>query len=205
MSIYVVCLLVWRIYNFNFGSVFCCFAVFCLFLCFCFFFLMIRRPPRSTRTDTLFPYTTLFRSALGDRGISAIAARQPLHPVVQERRGEPTVRAGDDLGQAVSVRGYGPPVPPAPDRARGRRARRTATPHHRRAPGRICRCAPRSRVGAAALRRDARGIRHRDILCPRAARPRAQPDRKSAVWGKSVAVRVNLGGRRIITKKKNKV
>src|SRR3546814_15342833 len=28
----------------------------------CFFFLMLRRPPRSTRTDTLFPYTTLFRS-----------------------------------------------------------------------------------------------------------------------------------------------
>src|SRR3546814_14765511 len=27
-----------------------------------FFFLMIRRPPISTRTDTLFPYTTLFRS-----------------------------------------------------------------------------------------------------------------------------------------------
>src|SRR3546814_11071618 len=26
------------------------------------FFIMIRRPPRSTRTDTLFPYTTLFRS-----------------------------------------------------------------------------------------------------------------------------------------------
>src|SRR3546814_7992399 len=31
-----------------------------LFFC----FLMIRRPPRSTRTDTLFPYTTLFRSQL---------------------------------------------------------------------------------------------------------------------------------------------
>src|SRR3546814_5187553 len=30
----------------------------------CFFFLMIRRPPRSTRTDTLFPYTTLFRSLI---------------------------------------------------------------------------------------------------------------------------------------------
>src|SRR3546814_2607515 len=28
---------------------------------------MIRRPPRSTRTDTLFPYTTLFRSAAGAR------------------------------------------------------------------------------------------------------------------------------------------
>src|SRR3546814_19247775 len=34
-------------------------------ICSCFsFFLMIRRPPRSTRTDTLFPYTTLFRSAM---------------------------------------------------------------------------------------------------------------------------------------------
>src|SRR3546814_14563618 len=33
----------------------------------CIFFLMIRRPPRSTRTDTLFPYTTLFRShSVGD-------------------------------------------------------------------------------------------------------------------------------------------
>src|SRR3546814_20873779 len=31
-----------------------------------FFFLMIRRPPRSTRTDTLFPYTTLFRSRTND-------------------------------------------------------------------------------------------------------------------------------------------
>src|SRR3546814_4926519 len=31
-------------------------------MCLCVFFLMIRRPPRSTRTDTLFPYTTLFRS-----------------------------------------------------------------------------------------------------------------------------------------------
>src|SRR3546814_3508938 len=29
-----------------------------------FFFLMIRPPPRTTRTDTLFPYTTLFRSTL---------------------------------------------------------------------------------------------------------------------------------------------
>src|SRR3546814_13694481 len=28
---------------------------------------MIRRPPRSTRTDTLFPYTTLFRSDIGER------------------------------------------------------------------------------------------------------------------------------------------
>src|SRR3546814_9987285 len=32
------------------------------YLGFCIFYLIIRRPPRSTRTDTLFPYTTLFRS-----------------------------------------------------------------------------------------------------------------------------------------------
>src|SRR3546814_18552180 len=36
----------------------------------CLFFLMIRRPPRSTLTDTLFPYTTLFRSHLdGEVGV----------------------------------------------------------------------------------------------------------------------------------------
>src|SRR3546814_9408739 len=35
--------------------------------CLCCFFLMIRRPPRSTRPDTLFPYTTLFRSACKQR------------------------------------------------------------------------------------------------------------------------------------------
>src|SRR3546814_12063031 len=36
-----------------------------------FFFLMIRRPPRSTRTDTLFPYTTLFRSGAGGGALAA--------------------------------------------------------------------------------------------------------------------------------------
>src|SRR3546814_13566888 len=36
--------------------------LFVLFFFIFLFFLMIRRPPRSTRTDTLFPYTTLFRS-----------------------------------------------------------------------------------------------------------------------------------------------
>src|SRR3546814_18402265 len=44
-----------------------------------FVFLMIRRPPRSTRTDTLFPYTALFRS-LGRafaRGLGADPARPP--------------------------------------------------------------------------------------------------------------------------------
>src|SRR3546814_14801870 len=37
------------------------------------FFLMIRRPPRSTRTDTLFPYTTLFRSVASLDGFATLA------------------------------------------------------------------------------------------------------------------------------------
>src|SRR3546814_708634 len=45
------------------------------FLClFFFFFLMIRRPPRSTRTDTLFPYTTLFRSI----GVVEVSTDKPI-------------------------------------------------------------------------------------------------------------------------------
>src|SRR3546814_2534244 len=69
-----------------------CLDLSCLVLSF--FFLMIRRPPRSTRTDTLFPYTTLFRSvrpaAAGHRGgafaLPALRAPAELvreHPGVQ--------------------------------------------------------------------------------------------------------------------------
>src|SRR3546814_19644993 len=54
-----------------------------LFLSFL-FFLMIRRPPRSTRTDTLFPYTTLFRSH------SLPARQQPRSPRVGRQRQEIT-------------------------------------------------------------------------------------------------------------------
>src|SRR3546814_6876607 len=43
------------------------------------FFLMIRRPPRSTRTDTLFPYTTLFRSAADRRFLQLRGPRSHLH------------------------------------------------------------------------------------------------------------------------------
>src|SRR3546814_20631080 len=50
----------------------------------CFFFLMIRRPPRSTRTDTLFPYTTLFRS---DGNVSAGAISGPPSPFSGIRQG----------------------------------------------------------------------------------------------------------------------
>src|SRR3546814_6504072 len=42
-----------------------------------FLFLMIRRPPRSTRTDTLFPYTTLFRSPAQQVGAPGGRGEQP--------------------------------------------------------------------------------------------------------------------------------
>src|SRR3546814_18358538 len=67
------------------------YQVFSLLTAFCsplfpyciFVFLMIRRPPRSTRTDTLFPYTTLFRSTGRPRDaqapiLSPVCARQPI-------------------------------------------------------------------------------------------------------------------------------
>src|SRR3546814_2474456 len=58
---------------------------------------MLRRPPRSTRTDTLFPYTTLFRSRqvhVGEHGITA------------DRRGEDTTqqRTARRPGQEALVR-----------------------------------------------------------------------------------------------------
>src|SRR3546814_4271324 len=75
---------------------------------FLFFFLMIRRPPRSTRTYTLFPYSTLFRSlvsfhqgafdvvAVGDVGLAV------QHAAVRQRHGvevdDPPVRARQPAG-----------------------------------------------------------------------------------------------------------
>src|SRR3546814_11587181 len=55
------------------------------------FFLMIRRPPRSTRTDTLFPYTTLFRS----RGLSGVLPHQSARDPARDQR-----RAGRVHAQA---------------------------------------------------------------------------------------------------------
>src|SRR3546814_11532424 len=54
--------------------------VYIFFCIFGIFFLMIRRPPRSTRTDTRFPYTTLFRS-LGKLGTDEVKMRV-LHAAV---------------------------------------------------------------------------------------------------------------------------
>src|SRR3546814_6839467 len=53
------------------------------FVFFLFFFLMIRRPPRSTRTDTRFPYTTLFRSA---EAVEGVAEQQDAHGSADTRQ-----------------------------------------------------------------------------------------------------------------------
>src|SRR3546814_11899330 len=105
---------------------------------------MIRRPPRSTRTDTLFPYTTLFRST----------------------RPYPHADA------------HGPGADRQLRRAHAEAADRAAAPGRRQ---------PRN---------DGEGRRGAG------AAGRRQGDRKSVVQGKSVSVRVDLGGRRIIKKKK---
>src|SRR3546814_13360284 len=112
---------------------------------------MIRRPPRSTRTDTRFPYTTLFRSPSAlDRLIFpltvAIAPRQlaEFRRLVALSRGQPLAAH-----------------------------RATSRPY-----------------------RIIRGLRVIDALGEGAS------DRKSGVEGKSVSVRVDLGGGRIIKKKR---
>src|SRR3546814_7319244 len=63
------------------------------------FFLMIRRPPRSTRTDTLFPYTTLFRSADRDH--------QPLHHRIHARIGGDPEHSHDKGARGGNGGGHG--------------------------------------------------------------------------------------------------
>src|SRR3546814_6923443 len=71
----------------------------------CIFFFMIRRPPSSTRTDTLFPYTTLFRSA-------------PLHLAELPHGGHHLRRQRAQLGAPGGVHGQvGPAGGPRQDRA----------------------------------------------------------------------------------------
>src|SRR3546814_20093804 len=69
-----------------------------------FFFLMIRRPPRSTRTDTLFPYTTLFRSDISRA--SAAHAIGIGHDCAASREGRFEERS-IDVNAALSPAGYG--------------------------------------------------------------------------------------------------
>src|SRR3546814_4213516 len=68
-----------------------------------FFFLMRRRPPRSTRTDTLFPYTTLFRSP-GEqlRHPGVVGEGDVVEHDAGQRGGGQQQTAGDQHGAAVA-------------------------------------------------------------------------------------------------------
>src|SRR3546814_14276113 len=70
-----------------------------LFLCII-FFLMIRRPPRSTRTDTLFPYTTLFRS---DESGATLAEGARFIAGLKSKTDVPSIEAAPMQAAAVTV------------------------------------------------------------------------------------------------------
>src|SRR3546814_12371686 len=69
----------------------------------CFFFLIIRRPPTSTLTDTLFPYTTLFRS-LAERLVVDIGDTRIDLQILQHRQGSDR-RAGEDRESHIRMFG----------------------------------------------------------------------------------------------------
>src|SRR3546814_917045 len=77
---------------------------------------MIRRPPRSTRTDTLFPYTTLFRSAVGSVNVVAEIGEPGLELALQTADERKAVAV--DLAETQAKVGI------EPVEAQGRRARR---------------------------------------------------------------------------------
>src|SRR3546814_11326723 len=143
---------------------------------------MVRRPPRDKRTDTLFPYTTLFRSS------SRVCSRANWRPIASARRVSAASTAAVRSTGALSLAGAtapsgcasspciaGPPVVVVV-RAVGGGVGDPAVD---------CRLMPPGTVDA-------------ELLLPR------KGDRKSVVQGKSVSVRVGLGGRRLIKKKKKK-
>src|SRR3546814_18756495 len=122
---------------------------------------MIRRPPRSTRTDTLFPHTTLFRS------------------YYQAAAGPGGTRAGPRHLQGLALLGRLDRRRANGDRpvARRRGAWRDPIPAH---------CG------------DPFGTRGRRLAAPPIGRA-AGGARTAVVRGRSVSVRVDVGGRRIIT------
>src|SRR3546814_20558784 len=131
-----------------------------------FVFLMCRRPTRSTRTDTLFPSTTLSRSCGcgGGAHMGAIVVRRV--ESLRDGRQRPEVRSGHVL-------------------------QRTGIP--------VCvvQCYP---AGHGRLR-----IEHVQEGSVLVVRDRLRPRSEERRVGKSVSVRVDLGGRRIIKKKQPKL
>src|SRR3546814_19480522 len=133
---------------------------------------MIRRPPRSTRTDTLFPYTPLFRSLAAlsaDESARLERLREDLSKNPTKAAAEQTVKA-DNVMRLITV-------------VNSVAARTT----------------DEELLAAAALARDARSKRGVARLSAEKAFTR-EPlagvgDRKSVGWGKRVSGRVDTGGR----------
>src|SRR3546814_2850170 len=79
------------------------------------FFLMIRRPPGSTRTDTLFPYTTLFRSPDSLTSAACVVKRHPCAacraPASGNQMSFADLGLSDELLRAVEDSGYTEPTP----------------------------------------------------------------------------------------------
>src|SRR3546814_15018690 len=149
---------------------------------------MCRLPPRSTRTDTLVPYPTLFRSLL--RGTAGPGDAAPVGLRLDQRA--PPGRWAGATAAAPAVAGP----------ATGGGHRGSGLVLGQRLSGRAGR--PAGEISQAPV---ARGPAERatDSTYQTGRRPRVGRvgDRKSVVEGKSVSVRVDPGGRRII-KKKNK-
>src|SRR3546814_16123690 len=149
----------------------CCFVVF--------LFLMIRRPPRSTRTDTPFPYTTLFRSPSRPAGVVERGLRRnrgagigflPRHrPVAQlvDPDHHPGHRAQHMVARRQGAESIGAIVPAGEAVAAGDQHGRTS-------------------VGSENRTQTITASR-------RPANPAASSDRKTVVLGKGITERLSSG------------
>src|SRR3546814_833909 len=131
------------------------YVTFCIFLCsniffiiFIFFFLMLRRPPRSTLTDPLFPYTTLFRARGSRHRCRAAAVRRP--STAPARSAATTARCRTGRPASAATPGRTPFVGPLPcpgpmpaSRSPCRRGAETSTAATGDAPV-ACRCPGKS-------------------------------------------------------------
>src|SRR3546814_17401658 len=148
---------------------------------------MIRRPPRSTRTDTLFPYTTLFRS---NEAVVGGEARERLfgRTFGEQRHQRLALRAGDaafvDDQDAFRIAHRFDELLFI-DRPR----QRSTSPLVFWSSSRVFAPSPSGPIRRVVVSRWAWWLRWS---------PSRPGDRKGVVSGKSVSVRVDLGGRRII-------
>src|SRR3546814_14314211 len=141
---------------------------------------MIRRPPRSTRTDTLFPYTTLFRSLR--KGITASSRQQPkLDNALKDSQALRSLRS-------KRLEGRGRPAKPGKDSGMGWRVAVAV---------RRCRRLTQQRDHLAALRVDVgqdamhfQGLREEQTFtAPDATGGEEWRARKTQYWTTTVAVR----------------